>query len=183
MPVISVPHAYNEDDLYVDLRSVFGRSLFLKCEGFNFAGSVKLKTAAAMVESAERDGLLRRGSILVESSSGNLGVALSMIAASKGYRFVCVTDPRCNLTTRRLMQAFGGEVHTVVDPHPERGLLGTRQDYVRALCASDRRYVWLNQYEQPERLAGPLPQDGPGHRPPVPRRWTCCSSGAGPPAP
>ena len=54
MPVISVPHAYNEDDLYVDLRSVFGRSLFLKCEGFNFAGSVKLKTAAEMVESADR---------------------------------------------------------------------------------------------------------------------------------
>src|SRR4029450_4148966 len=124
VPIVSVPHAYNEDDLYVDLRSVLGRSLFLKCEGFNFAGSVKLKTAAEMVEAAERDGLLRRDSILVESSSGNLGVALSMLAASKGYRFVCVTDQRCNLATRRLMQAFGGDVHTVVHPHPERGLLG-----------------------------------------------------------
>ena len=159
MPVISVPHAYNEDDLYVDLRSVFGRSLFLKCEGFNFAGSVKLKTAAEMVESAERDGLLHRDSILVESSSGNLGVALSMIAASKGYRFVCVTDPRCNLTTRRLMQAFGSDVRTVVDPHPERGLLGTRQDYVRALCASDRRYVWLNQYGNCLLYTSPSPRD------------------------
>ena len=43
--VISVPQAFNEDDLYVDLRSIFGRSLFLKCEGFNFAGSIKLKAA------------------------------------------------------------------------------------------------------------------------------------------
>ena len=56
MPIVSVPHAYNEDDLYVDLRSVLGRSLFLKCEGFNFAGSVKLKTAAEMVESASATG-------------------------------------------------------------------------------------------------------------------------------
>ena len=56
VPVISVPHAFNEDDLYVDLRPVFGHSLFLKCEGFNFAGSIKLKAATEMVEAAERDG-------------------------------------------------------------------------------------------------------------------------------
>ena len=107
MSVISVPQAFNEDDLYVDLRSIFGRSLFLKCEGFNFAGSIKLKAATEMVEAADRDGTLTPGSILVESSSGNLGVALSMIAASKGYRFVCVTDSRCNLSTRLLMEALG----------------------------------------------------------------------------
>ena len=45
--------------------------MFLKCEGFNFAGSIKLKAAIEMVEAAERDGILRRGSVLVESSSGN----------------------------------------------------------------------------------------------------------------
>ncbi|MGH3599989.1 MAG: pyridoxal-phosphate dependent enzyme, partial [Pseudonocardiaceae bacterium] len=95
MPVISAPQDFNEDKLYVDLRSIFGHGVFLKCEGFIFAGSIKLKAATEMVEAAERDGLLRPGSILVESSSGNLGVALSMIAASKGYRFVCVTDSRC----------------------------------------------------------------------------------------
>src|ERR1700755_1894711 len=84
--VISVPHAFNEEELYVDLRSIFGQPLFLKCEGFNFAGSIKLKTAAEMVAAADRDGMLTPGSILVESSSGNLGVALSVIAASQGYR-------------------------------------------------------------------------------------------------
>src|SRR6476619_8061075 len=116
MPVISNPQAFNEDDLYVDLRSIFGYSLFLKCEGFNFAGSIKLKAATEMVEAAERDGLLTPGvSVLVESSSGNLGVALSMIAASKGYRFVCVTDSRCNLATSRMMEALGGQVHTVTE--------------------------------------------------------------------
>ena len=146
MPVISAPHQFNEDDLYVDLRSIFGRPLFLKCEGFNFAGSIKLKAASEMVDSAERNGTLTPGSILVESSSGNLGVALSMIAASKGYRFLCVTDSRCNLSTRRLMEALGSQVHIIAEPDPVGGFLGGRIDFVRALCASDDRYVWINQY-------------------------------------
>ena len=98
MPIVSAPQDFNEDELYVDLLSIFGESLFLKCEGFNFAGSIKLKAAAEMVEGAERDGRLTPKSVLVESSSGNLGVALSMIAASKGYRFLCVTDSRGKLT-------------------------------------------------------------------------------------
>lgn len=146
MSVVSAPQDFNEDELYVDLQSMFGHSLFLKCEGFNFAGSVKLKAASEMVEAAERNGILRPGSILVESSSGNLGVALSMIAANKGYRFVCVTDSRCNLATRRLMEALGGQVHIITEPDPHEGLLGARLNHVRSLCASDERYVWLNQY-------------------------------------
>jgi cysteine synthase A len=149
MPVISVPEVFNEEELYVDLQSIFGRSLYLKCEGFNFAGSIKLKAAAEMIESSERDGVLKGDSILVESSSGNLGVALSMIAASKGYQFLCVTDPRCNLSTRRAMEALGSQVHTITEPDASGGFLGARIDYVRALCASDDRYVWLNQYTNP----------------------------------
>jgi N-(2-amino-2-carboxyethyl)-L-glutamate synthase len=144
--IISTPQEYNEENLYVDLRSTLGRPLFLKCEGFNFAGSVKLKAATSMVEAAERDGLLRPGSVLVESSSGNLGVALSMIAASRGYHFVCVTDSRCNLATKRLMEALGAEVHTIVEPDPVSGFLGARLDRVRELLESDDRFVWLNQY-------------------------------------
>jgi 2,3-diaminopropionate biosynthesis protein SbnA len=149
VPVISVPQAFNEDDVYVDLRSIFGHGLYLKCEGFNFAGSIKLKAATEMVDGAERDGLLTPSTILIESSSGNLGVALSMIAASRGYRFLCVTDSRCNLTTRRLMEALGSTVHVIEEPDPVGGLLGARLDYVQALCASDGRYLWLNQYTNP----------------------------------
>ncbi|MEU7338381.1 2,3-diaminopropionate biosynthesis protein SbnA [Streptomyces sp. NPDC007074] len=149
MPVISTPHAFNESQLYVDLRSIFGRSLYLKCEGFNFAGSIKVKAANEMVETAEREGVLRPDSILVESSSGNLGVALSTIAASKGYRFLCVTDSRCNLSTRLLMEALGSEVHVISELDANAGFLGARLDYVRALCASDDRYVWLSQYTNP----------------------------------
>jgi N-(2-amino-2-carboxyethyl)-L-glutamate synthase len=149
VPVISIPQAFNEEELYVDLQPIFGRSLFLKCEGFNFAGSIKLKAANEMVQAAARDGILTPRSILVESSSGNLGVALSMIASSLGYRFLCVTDSRCNLMTRMLMEALGAQVHVIGEPDPAGGFLGARIEYVRALCASDDRYVWLNQYTNP----------------------------------
>ncbi|MBP2328605.1 cysteine synthase A [Kibdelosporangium banguiense] len=149
MPVISVPQDFNEEELYVDLRSIVGHPLFLKCEGFNFAGSIKLKAATEMITAAERDGALTPGSILVESSSGNLGVALSMIAASKGYQFLCVTDSRCNLSTRRLMEALGSHVHIITEPDTNGGFLGARIDHVRTLCASDNRYIWLNQYANP----------------------------------
>ena len=148
MTIITTPQSFREDQLYVDLQPIFGQSLFLKCEAFNFAGSVKLKAAMGMVEGAEEDGVLKPGSVLVESSSGNLGVALSMIAASKSYEFVCVTDSRCNWSTRRNMEALGAHVHTITQAAPDSGggLLGARIGYVKALCASDERYVWLNQY-------------------------------------
>ena len=150
LTIIATPQAFNEEDLYVDLEPTFGCTLFLKCEGFNFAGSIKLKAATEMVEAAERDGVLTPRSVLVESSSGNLGVALSMIAASKGYQFLCVTDSRCNLSTKRLMQAFGSQVHVITEPDSIGGFLGARINYVRALCASDDRYLWLNQYRNPQ---------------------------------
>ncbi|WP_067800049.1 2,3-diaminopropionate biosynthesis protein SbnA [Actinomadura formosensis] len=146
MPIITSPQDFNVDDLYVDLRHVIDRPLYLKCEGFNFAGSVKLKAAAAMVEAAEREGALTADSIIVESSSGNLGIALSLIAASRGLRFVCVTDPRCNPASMRVMRALGAEVRVVSAKDANGGYLGGRISYVRNLCESDGQYVWLNQY-------------------------------------
>ncbi|MFE0044554.1 2,3-diaminopropionate biosynthesis protein SbnA [Streptomyces albireticuli] len=149
MPVVTLPTDFNEEQLYVDLRPLLGHPLYLKCEGFNFAGSIKLKAALEMVEAAERGGDLTPDSILIESSSGNLGVALSVIAASKGYGFLCITDARCNLSARRLMEALGSQVHIIAEPADDGGLLGARIDYVRACCASDDRYVWLDQYTNP----------------------------------
>ncbi|KAF4406781.1 MULTISPECIES: 2,3-diaminopropionate biosynthesis protein SbnA [Streptomyces] len=146
MPVISTPQEFNVDDLYVDLRWIFGRHLFLKCEGFNFAGSIKLKAAAEMIAMAERSGELQPGDMLVESSSGNMGVAISLLASSKGYRFTCVTDSRCTLGARQLMEALGTEVHLIDQPHPQDGLLGARIAHVKKLCTENRSYVWLNQY-------------------------------------
>jgi cysteine synthase A len=148
MAIISAPEQFNQDRLFVDLGSVLGRSLYLKVEGFNFAGSVKLKAATAMVEGAEADGTLKPGDTIIESSSGNLGVALAMIAASRGYHFVCVTDNRCNLATRQLIETLGARVHVITEPAAIGGMLGARMDYVAAQV-SDHGYVWLNQYANP----------------------------------
>ncbi|MGI5132322.1 2,3-diaminopropionate biosynthesis protein SbnA [Pseudonocardia sp. CA-107938] len=162
MVLVTSPLDFNTDRLFIDLRSVLGLPVFLKCEGFNFAGSVKMKAALNMVDDAERTGWLKPGSVLVESSSGNLGVALSMVAASKGYGFVCVTDLRCNETTRRTMEALGARVHVVREPDPEGGgLLGSRIKYVKSLVASDQRYVWLNQYANPANSAAHFATTGP----------------------
>ncbi|MFB7503160.1 2,3-diaminopropionate biosynthesis protein SbnA [Streptomyces broussonetiae] len=149
MPIVSVPEQFNEEDLYLDLRATLDLPVYLKCEGLNFAGSIKIKAATEMVDAAERERLLDSDSILIESSSGNLGVALSMIAASRGYAFECVTDARCNLATRLLMEAMGSRVKVITEEDPERGLLGARLDYVAKQCEADPRYVWLNQHANP----------------------------------
>ena len=72
-----------------------------------------------------------------------------MIAGSKGYRFLCVTDSRCNLPTRLLVEALGSQVHVITEPDAKSGFLGARLNYLRELCASDDRYVWLDQYTNP----------------------------------
>ncbi|HZM78513.1 MAG TPA: 2,3-diaminopropionate biosynthesis protein SbnA [Candidatus Limnocylindrales bacterium] len=149
MPIITEAHEFHEENLFVDLRPMLHLPLYLKCEGFNFAGSIKLLSARYMVEAAERSGVLTPGRIIVESSSGNLGVALSIIAASKGYEFVCVMDPRGNPGTRRAIEALGGTVHMVEELPREGGYLGARLNHVKLLCASDDRYFWLNQYANP----------------------------------
>jgi hypothetical protein len=88
--------------------------------------------------------------VLIESSSGNLGVASHDRGQPRATGFLCVTDSRCNLSTRRLMEALGSQVHTVTEPDPVGGLLGAGRTTCRAMCASDSRYVWLNQYRQPD---------------------------------
>jgi 2,3-diaminopropionate biosynthesis protein SbnA len=159
--VITSPLEFNVDDLYVDLRPSTGHGIHLKVEGFNFAGSIKLKAATEMIEACERDGTLHPGDTLIESSSGNMGVALSVVAASRGYEFVCVTDSRCTTSARRLMETLGSTVHVVSDPQDEGGLLAARLDRVRRLCARNDRYVWLNQYANPGNWRGHYRTTGP----------------------
>jgi cysteine synthase A len=161
VPVISSPDEFNVEDLYVDLQSVTGSALYLKCEGFNFAGSVKLKAAIEMVGAAEAAGLIRPDSVLVESSSGNLGIALAIIAASRDHRFLCVTDPRCNTASQRLMRSLGAEVRVITEPDANDGYLESRIRYVRELCASSDRYVWLNQYANPNNWRAHYKHTGP----------------------
>jgi N-(2-amino-2-carboxyethyl)-L-glutamate synthase len=144
--IVSSPLGFNVGDLYIDLFEITGRRLMLKCEGFNFAGSIKIKAAVEMVDEGEREGRFAPGDTLIESSSGNMGVALSIVAARRGYRFICVTDARCNRTAQRVMETLGSEVHIITEPDPANGFLGARLAYVKRLCEGNPAYRWLNQY-------------------------------------
>jgi cysteine synthase A len=84
--------------------------LFAKLEWFNPGGSVKDRIAKAMIEDGERRGLLAPGGTIVEPTSGNTGVALAMIAASKGYRCVVVMPEGYGHVKAKLMRGFGAEV-------------------------------------------------------------------------
>lgn len=149
------------DDLFVDLGPILDVPLSLKCEGFNFGGSIKLKAAVSMIDAAESSGCLRRGSILVESSSGNLGVALSIIAASRGYDFICVTDARANVANTKYIRATGATVVVIEETGPGQDFLAGRIEYIERLCRTDDRVVWLNQYANDENWRAHYRTTGP----------------------
>ena len=101
--------------------------MFLELEGFNITGSIKIKTAIGLVEDLERRGIARPNeTVIVKSSSGNLGLALSLVCAIKGYEFICVTDPNANHATIRGMELYGAKVLVVEDRDPVGGFLGSR---------------------------------------------------------
>src|SRR5678816_2424706 len=93
-----------------------GHDVFLKLEGFNVTGSIKVKTAIALVEDLERRGIAKPDeTVMIESSSGNLGLALSLVCAIKGYEFICVTDPNANRTALKGIELYGGKLIVVED--------------------------------------------------------------------
>ncbi|MGQ0839465.1 2,3-diaminopropionate biosynthesis protein SbnA [Actinokineospora sp.] len=126
-----------------------GREFALKVEGLNPAGSIKLKTAISLLDDAELSGLLRAGGAVVESSSGNLGIALSVVCAERGYSFTCVTDPNTPPRSEAFMRAVGAKVARVCRRDANGGYLGTRIEYIKDCLAIDPDLVWLNQYANP----------------------------------
>lgn len=135
------------DDLFLDLIGLIpGIRLVLKIEGLNPVGSIKLKTALALIDDAEQRGLLVKGDRVIESSSGNLGIALSSVCAIRGYPFTCVVDPNTAPQSIALMKAFGSQVIVVDTPDINGGFLHSRIDCIRERMAADPCLVWPNQY-------------------------------------
>ncbi|TNJ33832.1 cysteine synthase A [Arenimonas terrae] len=94
-------------------------TLYAKVEAFNPGGSVKDRLALAIVLDAERKGLLKPGDTIIEATSGNTGVALAMVAAARGYKFVAVMTETFSIERRKLMRAYGAKV--ILTPAAERG--------------------------------------------------------------
>lgn len=134
---------------FVQLKGLGLDNLHLKLESCNPAGSIKMKTALGLINSSAERRLIHSDTVLIESSSGNLGVALAMICAERGYRFCCVVDPNTNLHNIKMMEAFGAQVVMVTERDQNDGYLGTRIRYIRETVARDPRYLWLNQYSNP----------------------------------
>lgn len=93
--------------------------LYVKAEFFNPLGSVKDRLAIAIIEDAERRGLLKPGQTVIEATSGNTGIALAMVCAAKGYPFVACMVETFSVERRKLMRALGAKV--ILTPAAERG--------------------------------------------------------------
>lgn len=121
----------------------------LKLEAHNPAGSIKDRTALALVQDLERRGALRPAGHLIESTSGNLGVALALVCRAYGYRFTAVVDGRATAENVSRMAALGAIIEVVDDTGPGQNHLAARLDRVAALCRADPDLVWVNQYGNP----------------------------------
>ncbi|AJT63003.1 putative siderophore biosynthesis protein SbnA [Streptomyces lydicus] len=158
------------DSVFLDLDGFIPHiDLKLKIEGLNPAGSIKIKAAVGLIEDAERKGLLEPGGRIIESSSGNLGIALSSVSAARGYSFICVADPNTSRQSIGLMEAFGADVVVVTERDANGGYLQTRIDYIHERLREDSSLVWPNQYANPanprahyERTAAAIVEQGWG---------------------
>ena len=123
--------------------------LVAKLEMFNPSGSVKARTALAMIEDAEARGLLRPGATLIEPTSGNTGSGLAMVATIKGYRLVLTMPETMSLERRNLLKALGAEI--VLTPGAE-GMAGSIAK-AEALRAATPGAVILQQFDNPANAA------------------------------
>lgn len=104
-PLIRLNRMTGEDDA----------EILVKFEGLNVGGSIKTRTAYAMLEAAEREGLIQKGSLIVEPTSGNQGIGLALVGAVKGYKTVIVMPDSVSVERRKLVTAYGAEVVLIHD--------------------------------------------------------------------
>lgn len=135
-----------------------GVSLYAKAEWFNPSGSVKARAALRIVEEAERQGDLPSGKILIDSSSGNTGIAFALIGAVKGIEVHLVMPANISAERKALARAYGA---TLIESDPLEGSDGAIR-LVRALvAAAPERYFYANQYNNPANWLAHYESTGP----------------------
>ena len=122
------------------------REVIAKLEMLNPVGSMKDRPARFIIEQGLAAGTLRPGMRLVESTSGNLGVALAAMASLHSMTFTAVVDPKTTSSNLRLLRTMGADLEMVTEPDGSGGYLGTRVRRARELAEACSNSVWVNQY-------------------------------------
>lgn len=125
------------------------RRVHLKLEGVNPTGSMKDRTGYALIQDLEKRGALHKGSVVIESTSGNLGAALALLCRARGYRFIAVVDPKTTQENIAKMETLGAQIDMVCRSDSTGGYLLSRLQRIQELCSLSREYVWTNQYTNP----------------------------------
>jgi cysteine synthase A len=132
--------------------------VFVKCEQFNPGGSVKDRVALAMIERAEREGLLVPGkSTIVEPTSGNTGVGLALVSAVKHYRLVLFMPDNMSIERRLLLEAYGCQINLTPAAETMTGAVKRAVE----LCAQNPSYVMLQQFKNPANVEAHRRSTGP----------------------
>lgn len=122
-----------------------GARIFAKLEAFNPAGSIKDRVARAILDDAKKTGKLKRGSVIVEPTSGNTGIGLAMIAAARGYRVILTMPATMSEERKNLLRAYGAEL---VLTDGDRGMTGAIER-AREIVATTEGAFLAGQFENP----------------------------------
>ncbi|MDY4543555.1 MAG: cysteine synthase A [Candidatus Ventricola sp.] len=127
-PLLEAVHI--EEEEYLKAR------LLLKLEGFNPGGSAKDRVGLAMIEDAEKRGVLHPGSVIIEPTSGNTGIGLCVVAAARGYRAIIVMPDSMSMERRMLMKAYGAELVLTPGSEGMKGAIAKADELAREIPGS-----------------------------------------------
>jgi len=139
-PLVRLTHVLG--DIHFDL--------FAKLEMLNPGGSIKDRTAISLLRRGIESGDLQSGGVVIESTSGNLGIGLAQACSLFGLRFICVVDPKTTDQNIRILKTYGAEIDYVSEPDPVTGeYLQARLNRVQYLLHTTGNSFWPNQYANP----------------------------------